>query len=128
MKKIILLSFMMIATIVAFGQRTVEIDDLTNTDTIYSDVIIAPNSIQVLCENVSGTSTGKVSLEASIDNVSFFPIVQKGDIYSFPSDSITISDGAILCYKCSYFPYYRVKAEASSGTQVTSFNIVYSKN
>lgn len=134
MKKLfilLVLAFVAMATSAQQGKvYTLTNDTITNTGTVYSDVVTstgAANSIvfQVVTTQLSGTSAGTVILQGSVDGTSYVTLNEKtGLIAGFPNDTLTISNGAIwnVAVQNPAWKYYKVKA-VGSGTSSTK--VVY---
>jgi hypothetical protein len=134
MKKwITLLVFAFVAMVTSAQQGkvyTLTNDTITNTGTVYSDVVTstgAANSIvfQVVTTQLSGTSAGTAILQGSVDGTSYVTLSEKnGLIAGLPNDTLTISNGAIwnITVLNSPWKYYKIKA-VGSGTSSTK--VVY---
>lgn len=121
---------MLIVTTGVFSQRvidTVAVDDATAH---YSDSMLNPTSIQILCTQVSGTTEGTLRLQASLDGVSWTDITSDPEVAVFyPNDTITMVDGlnALIKVRDKTFPYWRASATGGTGDN-TSLTIKYSRN
>lgn len=92
------------------GNETVyfEVDAFTKNYTLV---------IQALCTEVAGTSDGTITLQSSTDGVSWSGVVDEvGKVKGYPSDSLTITDGAIGKWVLHETPdyKYRLKVEGTA--------------
>lgn len=107
-------------------------DTLRDTET---DYIYIPNSggfisesdvtIQMLCTQIGGISDGTVTLQGSIDGVSYAAL--PNETYTdLPVDTATIANAAVLEWPIprTYFYKYRLKIEGTSG-DTTLLHTVY---
>ena len=105
------------------------IDTLNGADTIY---IRTPNikwnvsyiGLQATCRELGGTSDGSIYPQASIDDTSYVNLVSTDYlVYSFPNDTLTITDGAVGLWNILALPnnYAGIMAVGTAGdtTEVT---------
>lgn len=131
-KTLILLAFVFMASL-TYGQKgrvySVAVDSLNGAETVnftlskitgsYSSV-----SIQALCTELGGTSDGTLILQGSVDGISYITMTDAtGVLQSYPNDTLTITDGAVVQWvvKDNPFNYYRAQGggTASDSTLVT---------
>jgi hypothetical protein len=133
MKKLAILLAFITITLLSFGQTgrvyRVDVDTLNGSETVnFAAREISGGyttlAIQALCTEIGGTSDGTLLLQGSVDGTSF--VTQQdatGVLQSYPNDTLTITDGAIVQYIIQGTPmnFYRVQGAgtASDSTLVT---------
>lgn len=127
MKKMFSILVLFTVAMVSFSQRTATIDTLVNADTVMTEAIVNPELIQVSLESVSGTATGVIDVMASLDNINYQVVGTQSNMIGIPSDTLSIEDGAMFSFKAAYFPYWKIRARASSGTQETAITVKWIK-
>jgi hypothetical protein len=81
-------------------------------------------TIQALCTEIGGTSDGTLILQGSVDGTSYVTLQDATDfMYSYPNDTLTITDGAVATWVIIKTPYnyYRIQGggTASDSTLIT---------
>lgn len=77
------------------------VDTLKGADTIYIRTPFLKRyfdyvGLQVVCRELGGTSDGYIYPQTSLDDTSYINIISTDYlIYSFPNDTLTITDGVI---------------------------------
>jgi len=130
MKKIILLLFAFIAVsqfIQAQAYKTVTATEADQNDGAETDYIYLPNvdwfysvkdlDIQTLCTQTGGTSDGKITIERSVDKISWKPVLTTIDTDLIAAnDTFTIVNAGVSQFRLkTYWPYYRLKIVGTSG-------------
>ena len=75
-------------------------DTVQGAETIYLETEVFTQNwnltIQALCTEIGGTSDGTIRLEQSVDGTSWEDFIDEvGLLKSYPSDTLTITDGAV---------------------------------
>lgn len=104
-------------------------DTLKGADTIYIRTPFLKWNLdyvglQVVCRELGGTSDGYIYPQTSLDDTTYVNIVSTDYlIYSFPNDTLTITDGVIGIWNILALPnnYYGIMAVGTIGdtTEVT---------
>lgn len=104
-------------------------DTLNGADTIYIRTPflkwdLSYIGLQVTCRELGGTSDGSIYPQVSLDDTSYVNIISTDYlVYSFPNDTLTITDGAIGIWNILSLPnnYYGIMAVGTAGdtTEVT---------
>lgn len=137
MKRLILILFVFASTNV-FSQEFAKyipdaqlagVDTLKGADTIYIRTPFLKWSLdyiglQVKCRQLGGTSDGSIYPQTSLDDTSYVNITSTDYlVYSFPNDTLTITDGAVAIWNILVLPnnYYGIMAIGTENdtTEVT---------
>jgi hypothetical protein len=139
MKNILVLalfSFCMIGTFAQSGKvQSIAIDTVQGAETIYFvteklQAVGGTVTLQALCTQTGGTSDGSITLQGSLDGVSYVALTDlAGFIKGYPNDTLTITNGAVASWMVKDCPYnyLRLKVVGTSGdsTKITAkYNIV----
>lgn len=132
MKKIILVLaafFVIVAVNAKKRTHSIVTDTVNGAETIYFQTNEITQGVDVLfqslCTNIGGTSDGLISLEGSGDGTSWEVLkTTTGFINSYPSDSLTIVDAAVVQHWVVNCPWsylrHKVTGTASDSTLITS--------
>lgn len=130
MKKLIILLLLCAISFIGYSQspgvtKSFALKTLTNTTAAIEDFTLSSFykslTIQVLCTNLTGTSEGKVTINASVDGTNYLALTDVDCLFKgFTNDTLTIANGAIGQWVMvgTPFKYYRIKY-APSGTHTT---------
>jgi len=123
MKRLFILLTVALISFTVSAQREIT-DTLNGAETVVFAEMLNASQVQVLCSNVGGTSDGSIVLKGSVDGVSYVVLDEKsGSVEFYPSDSLTIVDGAVwlVDIKGDVFNYYKVSGSgtASDSTLIT---------
>lgn len=133
MRKLLILVGFILVTSLSFGQvgriYSVSTDTLNGAETVnFATSQITGGyttlAIQALCTEIGGTSDGTLILQGSVDGTSYVTMTDAvGVLASYPNDTLTITDGAVVQYVVQETPFnfYRVQGAgtASDSTLVT---------
>ena len=128
MKKLLFILAFVALGVTANAQRVV-IDSLQGNETVNFSTMQGAEKVQVLCTELGGTSEGSVTLEGSVDAISWETIAETSGVYNFyPNDTLTIVDAAVwLVYiQGNPFPYHRIKG-VGAANDTTEITIKWSK-
>jgi hypothetical protein len=129
MKKYLFILGLVLFSVVAMGQRTL-LDTVTDAGTVTFAAMEQASQVQVLCTSLSGTPAGSVTIEGSVDGVSWETLTTTvGIVKIWPSDTLTIADAAVqltVFELKKVVNFVRVKA-VGSGTQSTEITVKWSK-
>jgi hypothetical protein len=117
MKKLLFILAFVALGVAANAQRVV-IDTIKGAETVNFATMQNADEVQVLCTELGGTADGTITLEGSVDAISWEIIAETPSNYNFyPNDTFTIVDGAVMIVniKDDPFLYHRI-----SGTGTTS--------
>lgn len=109
------------------------IDTLKGADTVYiTTPFLKWNldyiGLQVVCEELGGTSDGYIYPQVSLDDTTYVNITSTDYlIYSFPNDTLTIVDGAKAIWNILSLPnnFYGIMATGTEG-DTTKITLKYS--
>jgi hypothetical protein len=131
MKRLIIISILLCAiSLVGYSQspgvtKSYPLKTLTNTTAATQDFTLTNSynslTFQVLCTNLTGTSAGKITIDGSVDGVTYFGLVDTdGYFKGYPNDTLTITNGAIGQWTMNgtALKFYRFKY-APSGSHTT---------
>ncbi|MFA5572134.1 MAG: hypothetical protein WDA42_03425 [Candidatus Bathyarchaeia archaeon] len=137
MRKILLLIAVMAIGMMATAQigavKTLTIATLDTAEVKYSSIATVSGSynaitFQALCTEIGGQSDGKLNLEASVDGLTYKPVIEKaGAIVGNPvADSLIVEDGAVwqVTLYNAPFKYYRI-AGTGTDNDTTAVTIKY---
>jgi hypothetical protein len=139
MKRIIFILLITLVSICTYGQKLIPnaqlagVDTLKGADTVYINTpMLKWNleyiAIQVLCEELGGTSDGTIYPRVSIDDTSYVNITTTDYVVnSFPNDTLTITDGAVGLWNMTLLSnnYYGIMAIGTVG-DTTKITLKYS--
>ena len=130
MKRLIILLLLCAISYIGYSQspgvtKPFALKTLTNTTAATEDFTLTDwyksLTIQVLCTQLTGTSEGKVSIDASVDGTSYFGLIDVSSFFKgYSNDTLTITNGSIGQWVMigTPFKYYRIKY-APSGSHTT---------
>lgn len=130
---------MMFIAVLSYSQKLVPdaqlagVDTLKGADTVYINTPFLKWNLeyiglQVVCEELGGTSDGTIYPRVSIDDTSYANVTtQDYVVNSFPNDTLTITDGAVGIWNISGLPnnYYGIMAIGTTG-DTTKLTLKYS--
>ena len=85
--------------------------------------------VQVLCTELGGTADGSITMEGSVDGISWEIITETPSNYNFyPNDTFTIVDAAVMIVniKDDPFSYHRISGDGEAN-DTTIITIKWSK-
>lgn len=128
MKNIILILGFVFVALTAQAQRVIT-DTIKGTETVNFTSMQDAEKVQVLCTELGGTADGTITLEGSVDAISWETIAETPSNYNFyPNDTFTIVDGAVMIVniKDNPFTYHRISGTGETG-DTTIITIKWSK-
>ena len=123
MKKLLFILAFVTLGVTANAQRSI-IDTLKGNETVSFAAMVGADQIQVLCTELGGTADGTITMEGSVDGISWETLAETANAYNFyPNDTFTIVDAGVMIVniKGDPFTYHRIKGvgTASDTTEVT---------
>lgn len=139
MKRFILILIVASLGVCGFGQKLIPdaqlagVDTLNGADTVYIRTPMLKWNfeyigLQVLCEELGGTSDGTIYSQTSIDDTSYVNVTTSDYVVnSFPNDTLTITDGAVGLWNMTLLSnnYYGIMAIGTAG-DTTKLTLKYS--
>ena len=102
--------------------NSVAVDTVKGAETIY--LTVTPNfsstnllTVQAVCTQVGGTTDGTIVPQWSLDGVSFDNMDYIAQGYLYPTDTVTMTNGAVFLWTIKDTPAvkYRLKINGTSG-------------
>jgi hypothetical protein len=139
MKRLISILIIIFIAVFSYGQKLIPdsqlagVDTLKGADTVYINTPMLKWNLeyiglQVLCEELGGTSDGTIYPRTSIDDTSYANVTTVDYVVnSFPNDTLTISDGAVGLWNMTGLSnnYYGIMAIGTVG-DTTKLTVKYS--